>query len=457
MKSVLSQPSKRWVTKKFPDSLQWPRTQLLLRFSGLACIVHGLAWGAYYATNAMSLLTALLFAVVLVGVACLYLSVRQKQFSLGALAHLLMLITITASLADAPTAAGPRSAHLFFIPLGVASLLLFRYSNLYLRWLFPTTCFLSVAFFANSIIGFTEITLFPQEISALGHILNSAMAMALTIGVLAIFRDDLKSKVELHTALARAVARNELCTYMQPQVSVEGRIIGAEVLLRWNRPGYGMQSPAEFIPVAEETGLIHDMGLRVLEESCRLLKYWSGLEGASQWKLSVNVSPLQLTSPTFVEEVRKILEASDTPANRLCLEITESVFSGDLKSIVSTMEALRQQGVLWSLDDFGTGFSSLSLLRELPLDELKIDRSFIHGIEHDNRKKQLIRKIIEIAEILDISTTAEGIETQQQYKCLEAMGCHAFQGFFFGRPIAAAEFMDTYAASHKASRHPTKP
>lgn len=326
-------------------------------------------------------------------------------------------------------------------------LLLFRNSGIYLRWVFPCLCFAGLVFFANSPLTFTRLELLPSDISQFGHALNSITAMALTLGVLAIFRDEQKFKVELHSALARALARRELCTYLQPQVCAQGRVIGAEALLRWDRPGHGIQSPAEFIPVAEQSGLIHDIGLMVLEQACRQLREWSEHSDAQHWKLSVNVSPLQLTSSTFVEEVREIVHKFNIPANRLRLEITESVFASDLVATVMKMEDLRSDGISWSLDDFGTGFSSLALLRELPLDELKIDRSFIAGIESDKGKYELIRKIIEIAEILNISTVAEGVETEAQFDCLQAMGCAAFQGFYFGRPMIAAQFIGKYAAS----------
>ncbi|WP_447735028.1 putative bifunctional diguanylate cyclase/phosphodiesterase [Pseudomonas shirazensis] len=435
------------MARKFPDTSQWPRIQLLLRFSGVACILHGTLWGVYYATHAMLLLAVLLFTVVLSGLACLYLATQPTQRALPALAHCLLIATVIASLADSATADTSRSANLFLIPIGVAAFLLFRNSGIYLRWVFPCLCFAGLVFFANSPLTFSRLELLPSDISQFGHALNSITAMALTLGVLAIFRDEQKFKVELHSALARALARRELCTYLQPQVCAQGRVIGAEALLRWDRPGHGIQSPAEFIPVAEQSGLIHDIGLMVLEQACRQLSEWSEHRDAQHWKLSVNVSPLQLTSSTFVEEVREIVHKFNIPANRLRLEITESVFASDLVATVMKMEDLRSDGISWSLDDFGTGFSSLALLRELPLDELKIDRSFIVGIESDKGKYELIRKIIEIAEILNISTVAEGVETEAQFDCLQAMGCTAFQGFYFGRPMIAAQFIGKYAAS----------
>ncbi len=442
VKEIRSQWSREWVARKFPDKSQWPRIQRLLRFGGAACVLHGLAWGFYYATHDLNVLACVLFALMLLGTACLYLSRRLECFSLGFIAHVLVLMTLFASIADTPTAALARSTHLFFIPIGVATFFLFRSEGFYLRWLFPAVCFTALVALAIHPVSFgAPLELLPADVHELGHALNCMTAMVLTVGVLAIFREDLSSKVEQYSALARALAQHELCAFVQPQVGTKGQIIGAEVLLRWDRPGHGVQSPAEFIPLAEETGLIHEIGLMVLELACRHLKAWSQKPGVDHLMLSVNVSPLQLASPTFVEDVRAILHKVGAPTHRLRLEMTESTLARDQQSIAAKMNALRQEGLSWSLDDFGTGFSSLSLLQALPLDELKIDQSFVHNLEHDASKRELVRKIIEMAGILGVATIAEGVETPAQRDCLTEMGCVAFQGYLFGRPVPVSEFI----------------
>ncbi|WP_459745711.1 putative bifunctional diguanylate cyclase/phosphodiesterase [Pseudomonas sp. 3A(2025)] len=396
----------------------------------------------------MSVLAVVLFALMLVGMTCLYQSKTPERFSLSVIAHVLLFMTVFASLADSPTAAGGRSTHLFLMPIGVATFFLCRCEGFYLRWLFPGMCFCALVALAISPVSLgAGLELFPANIQALGHGLNTLTAVVLTVGVLAIFREDLSARVDQYVALARALAQHELCAYLQPQVSTEGKVIGAEVLLRWDRPGHGIQSPARFIPLAEETGLIHEMGLMVLEQACWHLKAWSRLPGVDQWTLSVNVSPLQLTSRSFVADVRAILHKTGVPPNRLCLEITESVFASDLTLIAAKMNALRDDGIAWSLDDFGTGFSSLSMLQALPLDELKIDQVFVQGMENDASKRELVRKIIEIAGILGVSTIAEGVETQSQREGLKTLGCGAFQGYLFGRPIAATEFLHVHAST----------
>ena len=441
-KAIRCESSRRWFARKFPDKAQWPRIKRLLRFSGIVCIIHGLTWGIYYATHAMSIMALLLFMLVLLGVGCIFIAKRFELFSLTLIAHVFLIIAVFASLADVSSAYSARSAHLFLLPIGIAAFFLFRGDGFYLRWAFPIICFSALVLISNLAISLSPgLELLPADVSKLGHDLNRATAIALTVCVLAIFREDLSSKVESYRSLARAISQRELCAYMQPQVSGDGKVIGAEVLLRWDRPGHGVQSPSEFIPLAEETGLIHEIGLMVIEDACRHLKYWSAIPSVNQWVLSVNVSPLQLASQTFVDDVREVMRKVGISGDKLCLEITESVFAGDLNSTVAKMRALSDDGVSWSLDDFGTGFSSLSLLQTLPLHELKIDQSFIFDIENDASKRELVRKIIEIADILRVSTVAEGIETKQQRDYLQDMGCVVFQGYLFGRPIAATEFL----------------
>lgn len=445
MKEVGANWSREWVVRKFPDHTQWPRVQRLLRFGGGVCVLHGLAWGSYYVMHGMAVLALVLFALMLLGAGCLYLSRELKRVSLFVITHVLLLLTVFASLADTPTAQVARSTHLFLMPIGIATFFLFRSEGVYLRWSLPVACFGAMVFLAINPLSFgAQLELLPADIRGLGHGLNCITAILLTVGVLAIFREDLSTKVEQYSALARALAQQELCAYLQPQVSTDGKVVGAEVLLRWDRPGHGIQSPAKFIPLAEETGLIHEIGLMVLELACVHLKTWSRLPGLDQFVLSVNVSPLQLASPTFVEDVRAILHKVGAPPNRLRLEITESSLASDLTSIASKMNALRDDGISWSLDDFGTGFSSLSLLQALPLDELKIDQLFVHDIERDASKRQLVKKIIEIAAILGVTTIAEGVETEQQRACLTEMGCGAFQGYLFGRPVPVIEFFQAH-------------
>ncbi|MBD8637458.1 EAL domain-containing protein [Stenotrophomonas sp. CFBP 13725] len=433
--------SREWLSRKFPDHAQWPRIQRLLRLSGVVCVLHGAIWGAFYGAHGMDVLAIVLFSLILVGLGCLGIARKRDRIPLVLIAHVLLVMTIFVSLAETPTAAAARSTHLFLLPIGVASFFLFRSERVYLRWLFPGMCIAALVVLAISPVSLgPQLELLTDDVRRLRHGLNTLTAMVLTCSVLAIFREDLSEQMDQYAALVRGLAQRELRAFLQPQVGLDGRVLGAEMLLRWDRPGHGLQSPDKFIPLAEETGLIHDIGLMVLERACVHLKNWSTLPGVDAWMLSVNVSPLQLASDSFVDDVRATLRRVGAPPNRLRLEITESALATDLSVLAAKMGALRQDGISWSLDDFGTGFSSFSLLQALPLDELKIDQTFVRGMGDDPSQRELVRKIIEIAEILGIATVAEGVETEQQREWLAGMGCRVFQGYLFGRPVSAEAF-----------------
>ena len=438
---------REWVTRKFPDHAQWPRVKRLLHLGGVVCTLHGVAWATYYGTHGMAVLAWVLCALTVVGVGCFVIANRRARLSIVLIAHVLLLMTIFVSLAETPTAAAARSTHLFLLPIGAATFFLFRSEGVYLRWILPTLCVAALVWLAIDPISLgARLERLPDSVRRIRHGLNTLTALGLTGGVLAIFREDLSEQMNQYAALVRGITQRELRAFLQPQVTLNGQVVGAELLLRWDRPGHGLQSPANFIPLAEQTGLIHEIGLMALRRACVQLADWSALPGVNTWILSVNVSPLQLASETFVQDVREIVRSTGAPATRLRLEITESALAHDHAQIASTMNALREDGVSWSLDDFGTGFSSLSLLQVLPLDELKIDQTFVSGMGGDASHRELVRKIIEIAAILGVSTVAEGVETEQQRAWLASMGCRVFQGYLFGRPVPA----DAFHAAHVA-------
>ena len=218
------------------------------------------------------------------------------------------------------------------------------------------------------------------------------------------------------------------------------RIIGAELLLRWEHPQRGLVSPADFIPLAEESGLIVPIGLWVLETACAKLKTWATQPCTCQLQLAVNVSARQFRQPDFVTQVRRALELSGADPTRLTLELTESVLLDDVDYTVEIMKALKSLGVRFSMDDFGTGYSSLASLRRLPLDQLKIDRSFVADVDTDPNDAVIVQTIIGMAKNLRLDVLAEGVETEEQLEFLSQHGCFAFQGYLFSPPVPIADF-----------------
>jgi EAL domain-containing protein (putative c-di-GMP-specific phosphodiesterase class I) len=244
-----------------------------------------------------------------------------------------------------------------------------------------------------------------------------------------------KERRTLELDIRQAIADKAFELHYQPIVSFcSNEIVGCEALLRWNHPVRGMISPAEFIPIAEETGLICDIGDWVLATACAEATNWpAGL------RLAVNVSPVQFRSHAFSLKVANALATSGLSANRLELEITEAVLIRDDEAALTMLQHLRAIGVRIALDDFGTGYSSLSYLQRFPFDKIKIDRSFINGLAEAEGSSSIVQAVINIAKARHMTTTAEGVETEQQREMLVDLGCTEMQGFLFSRARPVAE------------------
>jgi EAL domain-containing protein (putative c-di-GMP-specific phosphodiesterase class I) len=237
-----------------------------------------------------------------------------------------------------------------------------------------------------------------------------------------------------------AIDQQQLLLHYQPQVDSSDRVTGAEALVRWQHPLRGLVPPSEFIALAEQTSLILPLGQWVLETACVQLAAWASQPARAQLTVAVNVSALQFHQGDFVAQVMAALARSGANPQRLKLELTESLLVHDVEGIIAKMSALQAQGVGFSLDDFGTGYSSLSVLKRLPLDQLKIDQSFVRNILADPNDAAIARMVIALANSLELAVIAEGVETEAQRDCLAAMGCPTYQGYLFARPLPVQEF-----------------
>lgn len=300
--------------------------------------------------------------------------------------------------------------------------------------------------YSSSSIGISLFSNYRQNLDELLKQADTAMYAAKKSGrnTLRFFDPAMQEALELHSRLEagirKALPRHEFRLYYQLQVDSEHRPIGAEALIRWPHPEEGMISPAKFIPVAEDTGLILPLGQWVLQTACAQLKVWEANLHARDLSLAVNVSARQFRKPDFVNQVSELIEQTHINPARLKLELTESTVLENVTDTIAKMQALKPLGVRFSMDDFGTGYSSLAYLTQLPLDQLKIDQSFVRNIGTKSTDALIVQTIIGMAINLGIEVIAEGVETQDQRDFLWRAGCKLYQGYLFGKPVSSEEF-----------------
>ena len=303
-----------------------------------------------------------------------------------------------------------------------------------------------VEHYSSSSIGISMFANYRQNLDDLLKQADTSMYAAKKAGrnTLRFFdpamQETLELRSQLEAGMRKALPKNEFRLYYQVQVDSNQRFIGAEALIRWEHPEQGLISPARFIPVAEETGLILPIGQWVLQTACAQLKEWENNPLTRELTLAINVSARQFRKPDFVQQVSEIIEQTLINPVRLKLELTESTVLENVADTIDKMHALKSMGVRFAMDDFGTGYSSLAYLTQLPLDQLKIDQSFVRNIGTKSSDAMIIQTIIGMANNLSIEVIAEGVETQAQRDFLWGAGCMLYQGYLFGRPVPVEEF-----------------
>jgi diguanylate cyclase (GGDEF)-like protein len=294
-------------------------------------------------------------------------------------------------------------------------------------------------------IGATLFTGDQAEIEDLLKQTDIAMYRAKDAGrnTIRFFDPDMEVIVRKRAALERdlrnAVHTNQFLLHYQAQMT-DGRLTGSEVLVRWQHPDRGIVSPADFIPLAEESRLILPLGQWVLETACRQLAKWAALPDMSHLTVAVNVSAHQFHQADFVDQVLDVLNKTGANPQLLKLELTESLLVSKVEEIIEKMFALKVKGIGFSLDDFGTGYSSLSYLKRLPLDQLKIDQSFVRDVLTDSNDATIAKTVIVLGQSLGLNVIAEGVETAEQRNFLAGAGCHAYQGYFYSKPLPLESF-----------------
>ncbi len=292
------------------------------------------------------------------------------------------------------------------------------------------------------------IAVFSSRFKKAGSVLRRAeiaLSQAKRAGLkkISFYSSALQSIVNANAAieeeLRHAIEADQLVLHYQPQVTSSG-LVGAESLVRWNHPARGLLAPGEFIQIAEETGLIHSLGEWVLNKAFSQAAQWANQYELTGFRVAINISAQQFQHPEFLNMVLDATDRSAAKPENITLELTESIIMNDVKDVVRKMTLLKSRGFRISMDDFGTGYSSLSYVKKLPLDELKIDRSFVRDILADPSSGAIARTILSLARDMRLSVIAEGVETAEQRAFLSDLGCHCFQGYLFGKPLALQEF-----------------
>jgi diguanylate cyclase (GGDEF)-like protein/PAS domain S-box-containing protein len=295
------------------------------------------------------------------------------------------------------------------------------------------------------------ITVFGNQNESTNEVLQQAdiaMYQAKAAGRNAMFffapalQASVNARVALERDLRQAIRDNQFSLYYQPQLD-RGLLTGAEALIRWNHPTRGIVTPQDFVPLAEETGLIFPMGSWVLETACTQIAAWAGRKEGAHLSIAVNISAREFRQPKFVDHVLAALERTGANPNNLKIELSESMFGENVEDVIARMTKLKAYGVRFSLEDFGTGYSSMTYLKRLPLDQIKIDRTFVNDILKDPISGAVAQAIISFGKAMGLSVIAEGVETEAQRAFLATLGCHSFQGYLFSHPLPLGEFYES--------------
>jgi EAL domain-containing protein (putative c-di-GMP-specific phosphodiesterase class I) len=265
------------------------------------------------------------------------------------------------------------------------------------------------------------------------------------------------ARATLEADVREGLLKEQFLLHYQVQVNARGEPVGSEALVRWQHPKRGLLLPAEFIVLVEETGLIVPLGKWVLQAACHQLAAWADQVQTAHLVLGVNISARQFRQPDFVAMVFQVLEESGANAQRLKLEVTESLLLDDVEALIIKMNTLKSRGIQFSLDDFGTGYCSLSYLKQLPFDEVKIDQSFVQDILTDESDAAIVSTIVTLARSMGLEVIAEGVQTDAQRSFLVQQGCQHYQGFLFGKPVPADMFVQSLAALKQNDWQPSTP
>ncbi len=421
-----------------------PSRRLILAYklAALAIVVIALCWGAVFVTMQWWWLAAADLGLALVGAAS-WLLIHQGRLAVALIISQLAFLAFAVMFCmvfDVPSDTVPRVSHLYLLTLAMLGYINYLRKRSNVQLVVIGLCLAAFIAFASAKLSVPFAQPISDDFRLVGAWINVTFAVVMLCCCIHVVQVQFARTTTMARELQQALLNREFTLYYQPQVDCAGNTLGAEALLRWTSPKRGFVSPGDFIPMAEQAGLMTGIGGWVLAEACRTLADWAQDPARCNLTLSVNVSASQFHEIGFEETVFQEVASHRLDATKLKLELTESVMVADMEAVIAKMHRLRAAGIVISLDDFGTGYSSLDYLRRLPLNQLKMDRSFIQDVVENKRSASLARNILQLGRDLDIAVLAEGVETQEQFRFLLDNGCAEFQGFLFGRPVPRAEF-----------------
>jgi EAL domain-containing protein (putative c-di-GMP-specific phosphodiesterase class I) len=426
------------------------RRALLLSSSMLGGI--SLLWGVYFVANGVLTMWPINLVSVIVAAATALLTTKQhiRAAALLIFCYVYVVLVVFSVFLDLPTRDVPRSNHNYFLVTALFAWVVFKGDKPWLRHGTTLASLVGFIFFASTNWGLATSYAMADDVRVVGTWIHNIIATGLLWTLLWVMQANLSERSVMESDLRKAIRENQLVLYYQPQTGDDGRIAGAEALLRWQHPINGMVAPADFIPLAEQTGLIMPVGHWVLGNACAQLMAWAQNPATAHLSLAVNVSALQFKQADYVSQVISVLDRSGIDPTLLTLELTESMLVNDVTDIITKMNALKAKGVHLSLDDFGTGYSSLGYLKKLPLDQLKIDQSFVRDMLTDTHDVTIVRTVVDLARGMNLHVIAEGVETEAHRQFLAELGCHSFQGYLLSRPVPIADF-DAVVRAHNTA------
>jgi EAL domain-containing protein (putative c-di-GMP-specific phosphodiesterase class I) len=433
--------------------MQSLRMRRALLLSAIVLGLISLFWAIYFGTHDNWPIVAinLVSAAIAIGTAVLTLRGHIRTAASIMFCAVFIILCVFCAYLDIPTADAPRSNQNYFLVIALFAWLIFKGDKPWLQHGMTLIALLGFIFFASTTWAPTTAYGLGADVRVVGTWIHNIIVTGVLWMLLWVMQSNLSERSVMESDLRKAISGNQLVLYYQPQTGDDGRIVGAEALLRWQHPGKGLVPPLEFIPLAEQTGLIMPIGHWALGAACAQLVAWSNNPTTAHLSLAVNVSALQFKQPDYVSQVISVLDRSNANPALLTLELTESMLVNDVNDIITKMNALKAKGVRLSLDDFGTGYSSLNYLKKLPLNQLKIDQSFVRDMLIDPDDVTIVRTVIELARGMKLHVIAEGVETENHRQFLADLGCHSFQGYLLSRPVPIADF-ETVVLTHNSTR-----